>query len=138
MSSTSSRYKIRRCSCISTVPGLLESIQNWGWLERSKLYWWVAYGDDGWVGYAAASIYDLDTLYCGPTFVKPEARGRSLQLKLLKKRESFARKEGYSRLITAAEKFNTHSINNILKAGFQPIKQPGYDGDGIQWFAKEI
>lgn len=90
----------------------------WGWLGWTNWHWWVAYDGPEWVAYAALCHHDKDALYCGPTFVKPLYRGRGLQRRLLAHRERYARKHGYTRLVSSTNSENEYSIRNLLAAGF--------------------
>lgn len=90
-------------------------------------YWWVVFditdkNNPVWVGYGAARIHDQVTLYVGPTFIKEEYRGLGLQKKLLKTREKFAKKTGFSVLISSTNCDNIWSGNNLIRCGFTQRK----------------
>jgi L-amino acid N-acyltransferase YncA len=90
-------------------------------LGRSRTYWWVGFAHQEWVAYSALSVFDFQTMYVGPTFVKPEARGRGLQRVILSLKEEFARSLGVKRLVGVVDEPNPASVKNLEALGFRKV-----------------
>lgn len=83
-------------------------------------YWWLAYLEKEPVGFAGIvpSSMGLGIGYLKRAGVLPEHRGKGLQKRLLKVRETKARRVGWTRVITDTTD-NVPSANNLMKAGYR-------------------
>jgi GNAT superfamily N-acetyltransferase len=83
---------------------------------------WVALEGGKVVAAAGAELVQDAPTYANLTFclVHPSARGAGLQRALLKRRLTWAAKEGAELVRTYAHKRNTPSLRNLLDAGFVP------------------
>jgi L-amino acid N-acyltransferase YncA len=116
---------------------LASHLEKWNWFLNSKTYYWfVVFDKQGrWVGYGALSIYDRDTIYLGPSYVCEQMRGCGLQRKLIKARERWARKQGYTRAISVVDYNNLYSANNLIKCGYLLRKPwPGFAQEYLYLF----
>lgn len=120
----------------------LEAINKeaWEWLDLPAHYWWSIRDADGKeVGHAGLRVVDTATVFMGPTYVAPEARGNGLQRQALYVREEFARRSHYTRAITSTDRNNLPSANNLIRCGYllsPPILKPHHPDD--LWWKKEL
>lgn len=91
------------------------------WFTPARYFWVVFYGKK-WIGYGCASVQDKETLYLGPTFISEKHRGKGLQKKLIRVREKFAQKKGFSYLISSVNYDNVVSAKNLETSGFIKCK----------------
>ena len=119
------KFKIQRKRLESLDKEIVDHIFKWNlnWPRFSmERYYWIVYDEkDNWVGYASLGKYNDTSLYCGPTYIKPEYRGNGLQLKLLEIRERFAKKMEFKQLLSCTELENVISSNNLIKRKFTLI-----------------
>lgn len=108
-------------------------------LNSPNFFWWVVINHvnqktRNQVGIAGFKVINKSIGYIGPTFVKQSARGHKLQLRLIKKRLSFAKKLGLRKVISRVDYNNHWSANNLIKAGFLLDKQPivGKTEEGVE------
>jgi GNAT superfamily N-acetyltransferase len=116
--------------------------ESWDWLPIPAKYWWTIHDmvDGLEVGHAAMRIVDKETVFMGPTYVAPKARGQGLQRKTLAVREEFAVKVLHcSRAISSTLRDNYASANNLIRCGYllsSPILKPHHCDD--LWWTKEL
>lgn len=81
--------------------------------------WWLAFVDDVPAGFASMrpSVAFSLTGYLSRAGVAPEFRGNGLQKRLIRARESFARRHGWQWLVT--DSFNPVSANNLMDCGYR-------------------
>jgi len=97
-------------------------------LEGPHCYWWLAYHEGEPVGFAGmvpSRLYK-NAGYLKRAGVVPEHRGRGLQLRFFRARESKARKIGWDMLISECNDDNIWSANNFIRSGFllfEPIER---------------
>jgi GNAT superfamily N-acetyltransferase len=96
-------------------------------LEFQQLHgdWWIAYAPGGVpVGFAGMwpSLTVPGAGYLCRAGVLPAARGQGLQTRLIRVREREAKKKRYVALLTDCDPVNTHSMNNIIGAGFRAFR----------------
>lgn len=113
------------------------------WPGRSDTYWdedaewWVVEDHTGGsvaFGGLRTSKDELGAYLCR-SGVHPLVRGQGLQRKLIKARETWARKQGLKFLTTDTVFGNYHSANNLIASGFRmfnPISPWGAD-DSSYW-----
>ena len=120
---------------------LMTALSEWNWFVNSKKFlWFVLFKKKRWVAYGALSLYDSSTVYFGPDFVVEPARGHRLQQKLIKKREKWARKQGYKVVLVVVEPGNVSSANNYIRCGYA-LREAwlGFgQNDKYLWFTKEL
>lgn len=82
--------------------------------------WWVAFEHGHAVAFAGIStcLNHGNSGYLCRAGVIPRARGRGLQKKLIRKRLAFARKKGWSQVVTDTHK-NPASANSLISCGFR-------------------
>jgi GNAT superfamily N-acetyltransferase len=125
-------FTIRKISDPRKVSeSLTASLAEWNWLINSKKHhWWVVFNKccKSWVAYGGLSLYDRNTLWFGPDLVLASARGQGLQRKLIKLREHWAKKNGFTRLIAVTDYSNIYSANNFIRNGWLLCKPwPGFN-----------
>lgn len=140
---------IRRYSNIDNIPGLVKHIQNnWGvghrtWDAPSR-WWWAGQDDEiavdkrGFICYSGLYVFTQEACVVGPTYIFPDYRGLGLQFKMLKKRIEFAKKMGFSKILSSTYSDNYPSMNNLIKAGFYTT-EPWCEAEenGMYW-AKDL
>jgi GNAT superfamily N-acetyltransferase len=95
-------------------------------------WWWIIYDGKNPVAFCGMIPTTEDGRLAGYFIragVVEKARGKGLQTKLIKVRESKAKKQGIKLIITDTTA-NPYSSNNLIKAGFlmfNPKKPWGYD-----------
>ena len=99
-------------------------------------HWWLAYYEKEPIGFAGLTPSQF-TSYCGylkRAGVLPEHRGHGLQRRLVRVRESRARKNGWSRIVTDCTD-NPASANNLFKAGYRMFtpKAPWFRESTLYW-----
>jgi GNAT superfamily N-acetyltransferase len=105
------------------------------WISFSQTLWFVIYVDGEWAGYGGLNlVHKSGVAYLGPSFVKPEFRGRGFQRQLLEAREEYAKNNAIWLLTTSTEDDNIYSINNLLACGYTMVPGPR---DGY-YFEKQI
>ena len=123
-------YRIRRVPLSdATWATLVDLEEQVGLLPAHKpsAMWWLAYGEEGPVGYAGLLHYpDIGRpgsflLRCG---VLPEARGQGLQRRFIQVREAQAKRDGYDRCFTYTAPDNLHSANNLIACGYRLYTPP--------------
>lgn len=100
--------------CFASEEGALGSIED---LTGSD--WWIAWDESGDpVGYGGVVIYEDFAIHkrCG---VLPCARKQGLQKKMLKVRETYAKKQGCEVICTYVSVENPISANNLIKVGYR-------------------
>ncbi len=82
--------------------------------------WWLAFAAGEPVAFAGLkeSASEKGALYAVRSGVMKEHRGHGLQLRLLRVRERWARRNGWYKLKTDTTD-NPHSANNLIRAGFR-------------------
>jgi GNAT superfamily N-acetyltransferase len=103
------------------------------------ILWFLVYNKNKLCGYGGIQLNFYNrAIYLGPTYIFKKHRGKGLQSKLLKVRERWAKKYGFTTLTTCAYPDNKYSIANILKAGFQEATRI-VRGDKTEiWYEKKI
>lgn len=115
---------------------------SWDWLPIPPHYWWTIHdtADNLEVGHAAMRVIDRETVFMGPTYVAPRARGHGLQRRTLVVREEYAMKYlHHTRAITSTLCNNYPSANNLIRCGYllsPPILKPFHCED--LWWTKEL
>lgn len=105
-------------------------------IDTDTGYWWIAF--DGDVPAAFAALRDVPSwpgsAYLARCGVLAKYRGQGLQRRLLRRREEFAREQGYDRLITTTYR-NPPSANNLISCGFKTYEPQTRWGaaDTIYW-----
>lgn len=99
-------------------------------------FWWVAYDKDQPVAFAALrpSSQFSNVGYLSRCGVVPSKRGQGLQRRLLLARERFARRQGWTHLVTDT-RGNPASSNNLIRCGYRmytPSSPWGFD-DACYW-----
>ncbi len=110
-------------------------------LEESDFdgHWWLASFDSEVIGFTGVvpSAQWAGVGYLKRSYVDPDHRGNGLQLKFFKLRETRARKNAWTHLISDCTN-NVHSANNFIRAGYrlyEPSKPWGYK-ETLYWSKK--
>lgn len=102
-------------------------------------HWWVVYDNDIPIGFASmvASFRWANTGYLNRSGVAPDHRGNGIQKKLIKVRESYAKRIGYTHLVSDT-RFNPPSANSLISCGFKTYepKHPWSFTTSIYWIKK--
>ena len=82
--------------------------------------WWLAYCDEDAVGFAgvAKAYTSVDAGYLNRSGVVEDHRGHGLQVRMLRARERYAKRQGWTMLITDTTD-NVASANSLIKAGYK-------------------
>ena len=82
-------------------------------------HWWLTFFEDHPVGYLGlmASLISPRMAYLIRVGVLPQHRGNSLQLRMMRAASRFARKQGFSEVISDTT-LNPPSANNFIRAGY--------------------
>jgi GNAT superfamily N-acetyltransferase len=91
--------------------------------------WFVQYEGGAWAGFGGLQFHRAFP-YLGPTFVRPEFRGRGIQKGLVAARVQWLRDQKYTRAITIVDDHNVYSIRNVTGSGFVEV---GRDGGEIHY-----
>lgn len=95
--------------------------------------WWIAPG----AAAAAARLWDLErAAILTRCVVLPEYRGQGLQRRMIAARCAWARARGCAEVWTYTAAWNTHSANNLIRAGFAlwvPEHWGGARADTDRW-----
>jgi GNAT superfamily N-acetyltransferase len=96
-------------------------------VDTSDGWWWIAYHKRLPAAYLGVivSTYYPDTLYFKRVGVLPEHRGNSLQRRLMRVMELFARRRGFIALVSDTTE-NPCSANNFISAGGWKLFEPEY------------
>ena len=100
--------------------------------------WWVGYYKGAPVCYCGIiEVADIDFGYFNRAGVLPEAQGYGIQRKMIKKRIEYARKCGWTHVITDTCNDNVASINNLIKCGFKTyLPQELWGNDSTVYWIK--
>jgi GNAT superfamily N-acetyltransferase len=92
--------------------------------EDGNIYWLVRNCDTNVpVGYCSIRPTQFDpkhTAFLSRAAVLPSARGKGLQRRMIRVRVAWAKRHGYTRLVTYASTLNPPSIMNLMREGFKP------------------
>ncbi len=100
--------------------------------------WWIVY-DPMPVAFAGlqASVRTDGAGYLCRAGVLPHARGKGLQRKLIRVRESEARKKGWVVLLSDTDPVNAYSMNSLINCGFQAFRPnimwSSHGADWVYW-----
>lgn len=90
--------------------------------------WWLVWDGDKAVGFAGIKVMEDFAFMC-LSGILPSYRGNGLQKRLIKARESFAKRCGLSEVITYTLITNPASSNNLIKRGYR-LYEPQYAWQG--------
>lgn len=93
--------------------------------DFSDGYWWIVYLGKEPVAFAGVcqAFYHSNVGYFSRVGVLKKHRGRGLQRRLMRCLEAKARRVGWSQIITDT-RFNEHSANNLIAAGYRLYTPP--------------
>ena len=99
---------------------------------------WVALDGVNLVGYIGAQLWEApghgeDALCLTRTGVIKSARGQGLQLRMLRAATSEAKRRGLDEVWGYTSHTNTHSMNNLIRAGFTTWEPLTWDGERRPW-----
>ncbi len=98
----------------------------------NRVKYWLAYdGNRKPVGFCILTLLDHGIAFLSLSGVLVSARGNGLQTRMIRAREKYARKEGYSQIITYTKLHNIGSSHNLQKLGYMlysPEERYGDDG----------
>jgi GNAT superfamily N-acetyltransferase len=113
----------------------LECFQHGEHRDVQKDHWWIALVDGEPAGFGCLAIvpYPDKTVegYHAIAGVLPKFRGRRIQSRLIKRRESYAKRHGCMGCISYTAWFNRASANNLIREGYclyKPQKDWGLKG----------
>lgn len=88
-------------------------------IEDYQHNWLVTDSDNDPIAYACLKVLNRSTLYFTRAGVLPTARGKGLQLRLIRARVNWARRNAFKTIITYTSYENAASYHNLQKAGFK-------------------
>ena len=98
---------------------------EWPPLEDKHLrngHWWLAYSTQRMLPVAMAGMVPFEPFshigYMKRCYIKTDARGEGLQLRLLFERIHKARELGWSMIVSECAAVNSYSASNFIRAGF--------------------
>ena len=100
---------------------------------------WLAWKDETPVGFSTTRVVDKETIFLSRSGVLPLARGERIQIRMIRARESWARREGYRYIITYTTYDNHPSICSLIKAGYR-FYEPSWPwaGRDVHYYLKEL
>jgi GNAT superfamily N-acetyltransferase len=89
-------------------------------VDPSEGWWWLASHKRHVIGFGALTVgsSDPNSGYLMRSGVLPDWRGQGLQRRLIRARETKARKLGFQYIVTDTT-YNTPSSNSLIKAGYK-------------------
>jgi GNAT superfamily N-acetyltransferase len=101
-------------------------------------HWWLAYYDDAPMAFAGLQKHEGDIGYLKRCGVLAGHRGNGLQRKLITVRERYARRLGYTHLVSDTTNAIASS-NNLIKAGYRLfIPKDPWGPNGALYWRKEL
>jgi GNAT superfamily N-acetyltransferase len=109
--------------------------------------WWLAkVGSDvvGCCGVRALRRYSHEpgwehTAFMTRAVVLPQAQGKGYQRRMIRVRVSWAKRNGYNRIVTYVAVGNVPSHRNLVREGFLPYNpQAHWAGDGVVYLEKRL
>lgn len=109
-------------------------------VNGDNFFWWLVIDTNtkNWLAFTGARNIEEDIIYFGPTYVKPEARGQSLQLKMIKVKLRWTKQKKYKYIISCIDKNNIYSGNNLINSGFYMIENKFTKDKDEIWFKKDL
>jgi GNAT superfamily N-acetyltransferase len=108
-------------------------------IETEEGHWWIAYDDSNPIGFCSIkqSSRWSDTAYLCRAGVLRAHRGKGIQKKLIRTRVNYARREGFTWLITDTF-YNPASANSLIACGFKMFNptNPWSFKDACYWRKK--
>ena len=91
------------------------------------------------IGFCSVSDFGHGILFLSRAGLLRPYRGRNIQRRFISIRESFARRNGFTKIITYTIKDNYQSMNSLIKSGYK-LYTPEYEyvGDKFFYFIKEL
>jgi len=91
------------------------------------------------VGFCSVSDIGHGILFLSRAGLLRSHRGRNIQRRFIKVRESFAKRNGFESIITYTLKDNYQSMSSLIKSGYK-LYTPEYNyaGDDFYYFIKEL
>lgn len=93
--------------------------------EHKNNNYWIAWKDEKPIGFCIAAIWKYKVLFLARSGVISSQRGNNLQKRLVRVRESFAKKNGIKTIITYTLRDNIPSFVNLIKMNYL-IYEPEY------------
>lgn len=124
----------------SVLPVLKSMVDDYYYGEvdfKAIPYLFVAYHDKEIVAFSGLACYHGK--WClRLTIVKPEHRGNGLQRKLIKARVKYLKGRLVDHVNVWVYQNNIHSLNNVLGAGFKPVKTKPREFNGVNHFKYKL
>ena len=92
--------------------------------SKKNVYWLLTCNGEP-AGFCQATDWSGGILFLSRSGILPEHRGKNLQIRLIRARVRYAKKNGFKKVITYADAYNPASANNLARAGFL-IYNPAY------------
>lgn len=135
---------IRRCDDIDLILDLDERVMSGSSLitrnAAQRSTWWVGYDGAKPVAYAGVCKGQKEwrgLAYADRCGVLKEYRGQGLQRRMLRVRERYARKQGWTGLWAYSAAWNAYSSNNLIACGWQVFEPRWIDHEyGFVCFVK--
>lgn len=106
---------------------------------KSGAEWWIAYDDSTCVGFAGLKNVGHETAFLCRVGVIKAYRGQGIQKKLIRVRESWAKRKGFRYIITYVAAHNLKSANSLIACGYRLYNpQSPYGIEGALYFRKEL
>lgn len=102
-------------------------------------HFWIAYDGIKSVGFCALKILDNEIVFFSRAGVEDKYKNKGLHKKMIKRRITWARRNGYKIAITYVKYDNPLSLRNLIKSGFDIyIPEWDYAGDYFIYVQKEL
>ena len=100
---------------------------------------WVIWKDKKPVGFCTMRLLDHKIAYMDRAGILKEHRGKGLHKKLLRVRESYARRQGYKQMITYTVSDNFDSLFTLVRHGYHKYDpEYAYAGKSCHYVIKDL
>jgi len=131
------KFVIKICDDIELVKKMHEIIfPTDDWYENKTAVSWIIWCGGSPVGFCMLSVLDNQFGFLARAGVIKEFRGCGLQQRLIKVREQYLKKNGFTKVITYTKMSNITSSRNLQKCGYW-LYLPEYeyaDKDCLYWY----
>jgi GNAT superfamily N-acetyltransferase len=102
--------------------------------------WWIAEELGEVAGFASARILEDGSCYLSSAGVLAAHRGQGLQLRLIRARCQWGKKQGAEYALTYTMSYNVKSANSLIHAGFKLYlpKEPWFDTADVLYWRKKL
>ena len=134
------KFEIRKTNDLELIKKLqLQILPTDEVYEHKDMVCWIAWHKEEPVGFCILTNMGKSIAYLSRSGVLKEYRGHGLQRRMIRVRESYAKKQNFTKIITYTKIYNIKSSHNLQKCNFW-LYRPEYeyaDKDCLYWI-KEL